>query len=140
VQVIETIDEIRSLLSILNNDTVPRTTITNLSDFYDEREVFGDFLEEIGISDLKAFGETIANSNDPNTGINLYDNYLLAWGFCNVEQELYDAFVKAHKIVSEQYTGAESMPDYGGTYSTSIDAMHFGMNTNWLKALTSTPE
>jgi len=68
--------------------------------------------------DLKVFGYALKSAI---TGIG-YGNVLLKDGFCSIELEIIEAFL-----------GSDPRIQWGGTFSTKIDAMHFGFTTSAAK-------
>ena len=77
---------------------------------------------EIGFANLKAFYEFF-NKKDERFSNNL----ILEHGFCDIEVEVYEAFDKAHRMVTKKLLGTEYGVEWGGIYDSRIDAMHFCM-------------
>jgi len=70
--------------------------------------------------DFKVFGDAL-KTKIMSIG---YGNVLLKDGFCDIDLEIIEAFLKS-----------DSRIQWGGTFSTKIDAMHFGFTTSAAKEI-----
>jgi len=128
------IDSLVAHLNRVTGDTIPMKNDVNIAAFFTERS---SFIAAVGknnsINDFITYFETQANSNDRNK------NKLFEDGFADIEPEVYEAFNKAHKLVCKRIMGKELPIEWGGNFNNKIDAMHFGLATEFVKYLTNQP-
>lgn len=129
---IEAIDNLILHLSTISSDTIKRNFIYNLESFKEEKGEFIMAIKGGEISDLSDFITFFKSRNK-----RLYGNKLLEDGFGDCKLELVKSFLKAHKLISKKYLGEEFNAEWGGTYNSKYDGMHFGMSSAFIKAITN---
>ncbi|NLD48808.1 MAG: M15 family metallopeptidase [Clostridiaceae bacterium] len=128
------VDSLVAHLNRVTGDTVPMKGDANIAAFFTERSSFITALgKNNSINDFITYFETQANSTDRNK------NKLFEDGFADIEPEVYEAFNKAHKLVCKKIMGKELPIEWGGNFNSKIDAMHFGLATEFVKYLTNQP-
>ncbi len=124
------IDKLIGHLNAVINDTVPMLNDDDIQAFFTERNSFMNAVKNMGFTDLKGFHDYFKNTRP-------FNNLLFEHGFCDNDLEVYDAFNKAHKMVSKKLIGKELNIEWGGIYSSRIDGMHFSLNKELIIELTS---
>jgi hypothetical protein len=124
------IDKLIAHLNTVTDNKIPKLNDSDILAFFTERKAFIVAITNIGFADIKAFHDYFKTTKP-------FENLLFEHGFCDIDLEVYNAFNKAHKIVSKKLIGKELNVEWGGIYGSVIDGMHFCLNKDLIIELTS---
>lgn len=129
------IDEMNTYLnSITTGNTITKKVITNWDKVVTEKITFLEMVKSAGFSGLDKFILYFGKGQLD------YFNVLLENGFGELPIELVKSFHKAHQVVSLKYNGVSVKGEWGGSYDSKYDGMHFGLRTSFIKSLTNKQE